>query len=345
MSWSDKGGRGHFFEDFAIGETHDLPIPRTVGAGEATAYIALTGDRTPVYAGAAGLVHPWVVFHTVFGQTVRHVSLNAVANLGYADLRWTGPVHVGDTLRARITVIGLKENSSKRSGIVYLTTSGLNQHGAEVLRYTRWVMVKKRSDAPTPYLASPAVPELPSVVAPTSLHVPRPLVPTQQESGGAHRFADYSVGERIAHDDGMTLNESDHMSFTRLFQNSAKIHFDAMATSGRPLIYGGVVISIGYALAFNGFENRVGVRAVNAGTHANPSHAGDTLYAYTEVLDAAALGGELGALRLRLVVTKNLRPWEASGFSLRVPDSKRPGCTRHHPNVVLELDYWDAMAV
>ena len=57
------------------------------------------------------------------------------------------------------------------------------------------------------------------------------------------------------------------------------------------------------------------------------SHAGDTLYAFTEVLDTAELGEGVGAIRLRLVVTKNLRPWEDEGFTVMVDDFGWPAST------------------
>ena len=50
------------------------------------------------------------------------ISLNAVANLGYAEVRFGAAVHDGDTLTARSTVIGLKENSNRETGIVYVRT-------------------------------------------------------------------------------------------------------------------------------------------------------------------------------------------------------------------------------
>ncbi|MEI2828072.1 MAG: hypothetical protein V9F04_17930, partial [Dermatophilaceae bacterium] len=50
--------------------------------------------------------------HVVFGKTVPDVSLNAVANLGYAAGVFGAPVYPGDTLTTTSEVIGLKENSN-----------------------------------------------------------------------------------------------------------------------------------------------------------------------------------------------------------------------------------------
>src|SRR4029078_3839046 len=88
-----------------------------------------------------------LVFHIVFGKTVPDVSLNAVANLGYAGMQFLAPVFAGDTLSAASEVIGLKEHSNRKTGIVYVRTRGVKQDGAAVLEYVRWVMVRKRDEA------------------------------------------------------------------------------------------------------------------------------------------------------------------------------------------------------
>jgi 2-methylfumaryl-CoA hydratase len=131
------------------------------------------------------------------------------------------------------------------------------------------------------------------------------------------------------------------MSFTRLFQNSARVHFDPAAAGGSHLVYGGVVISLGYALSHNGMENRFGIRAINAGSHVQPVRAGDTLYACTDVLECHPVSPDWGAARLRMVVTRN------SPLHLDAPITVAdPGTGREHhaADVVLDLDYWDLIA-
>src|SRR5690606_18463376 len=97
---------------------------------------------------------------------------------------------------------------------------------------------------------------------------------------------------------------------------------------GKRLIYGGVSISLARALAFNGLGNAALMLAINGGRHVNPLFAGDTLYAWSEVLDKTDLG-EAGALRLRLVAAKNRA---CADF----PD-KSGG--EVDPSVVLDFDY------
>ena len=80
----------------------------------------------------------------VFGKTVPDISLNAVANLGYAEGRWLTPIFTGDMVHAVPEVIGLKENTNGKTGIVYLRTRGVSQHGDSILEYVRWAMLHKR---------------------------------------------------------------------------------------------------------------------------------------------------------------------------------------------------------
>ncbi len=336
---TSKGAIENFFEDFTVGGRFVCPTPRVLTDADRVGYIAHTGDRSPLFCDADNLVHPLIVFHTVLGQTVRQISLNAVANLGYAEVLWHTPVRTGDVIATDVEVVGLKENSNRESGIVYVRTIGRNQRSEPVLTYYRWVMVRKRSSVETPFLGNPVVPDLNATVRVDQLSGGRPLpIVDTRTTGGRFFFEDYSVGEGIEHRDGTTINSSDHMNFTRLYQNSARVHFDALTTGGRPLVYGGLVLSIGYAQAFNGLEQRLGIRAINGGTHANPVHSGDTLYSFTRVVDKHELNQTHGALRLQLLVTKNERPSEDFDPGVTDPSTKK---RRYHQSVVLDLDYWE----
>jgi 2-methylfumaryl-CoA hydratase len=348
------GGAGRYFEDFRVGQTFRHPTPRTVHGGDLSLYIALSGDRRPLHSSTEfalslgygrEVVHDLLAFHMVFGKTVGDVSKHAVANLGYADVRFLGPVYPGDTLRAQSEIIGLREASSRTAGVVWLTTRGFNQKDREILRYTRWVLIEKRD--PAAAAPTPVVPTLPGEVAARELEVPPALNlarfdDVEWATGGTRRIEDYEVGERIAHPGGVTIEEADHGLATRLYQNTAHLHLDGhrMADSrhGRRVIYGGHVISVAHALAHDGLENALGMAAWNAGTHANPTFAGDTIYASSEVLARELeIAPGLGALRLRLVALKNVDPARTS-TPRHVVDAT--GATRYHPAVVLDLDYW-----
>ncbi len=339
-----KTNPGRFFEDYAIGQVIDHAVPRTVGQGERALYHALYPARHALYssdefARGCGLpgapLDDLAAFHVVFGKTVPDVSLNAVANLGYAEGRWLAPVYPGDTLRAASEVIGLKQNSSGKTGVVYVRTRGMNQHGTTVLEYCRWVMVRKR-DAASP-APEARVPDLKPALAPSDLVLPEGLDFSGYDftlAGEPHRWGDYDIGETIDHVDGVTIEEAEHMMATRLWQNTAKVHFDAtFRPDGQRLIYGGHVISMARALSFNGLANAQMIVGLNGGAHANPCFAADTVRAWSAVLDKAETAAPgVGAIRLRLVATRDGAP-----FELRGDDGK------YLPGVLLDLDYWALM--
>ena len=344
-----KTDPGRFFEDFRVGETLAHATPRTVSEADAALYLALTGTRFAVnsadtFAQAIGYrrapLDDFLAFHIVFGKTVPDVSINAVANLGYAQGIFGVPLYPGDTVTARSEVIGLRENSNRQTGTVYVRSHGANQRGETVVDYVRWVMVRKR-DAASPAPPS-VVPTLADAVAPDALNMPEGLTLARYDralAGARHGWGDYARGERIDHVDGTTIEEAEHAMATRLYQNTAKVHFNRHSESkgrfGRRLIYGGHVISLARALSFNGLGNAFRVAALNGGRHVAPCFAGDTLYAWSEVLDKAELAGrrDVGALRLRLVAAKD-QP--CADF----PDQSGGA---YHAAVVLDLDYWALM--
>jgi 2-methylfumaryl-CoA hydratase len=344
---SEKSTRGNFFEDFRVGREFHHATPRTVTEADNTLNIGLFGSRFALhssdeFARAVGLprapLDDLMVFHIVIGKTVADISANAVANLGYAAFRWGAAVYPGDTLSVRSTVLGLRENSNRESGVVWVRTIGSNQKGEMVLDYVRWVMVRKRDAAAA---VQPAVvPHTPEQVSPNDLIVPDGLDLARYDFGAAgskHVFEDYSVGERIDHVSGYTLEDADHMFSTRLTQNTARVHFEAFTAKatrfGRRLAYGGHIISLARSLSFNGLANGFRMAAVNAGSHVGPSFGGDTIYAWSQVVEKVPLPmrEDIGALRVRTIAAKDCtcETWPGKGA-----DGK------YHPAVVLDLDYW-----
>ncbi len=340
-----KTNPGRFFEDYSVGQVLPHAVPRTVTEGERALYHALYPARHALYssdefARACGLqespIDDLAAFHVVFGKTVPDISLNAVANLGYAEGRWLLPVHAGDTLRSVSEVIGVKQNSNGKTGVVWVRTRGLNQLDEVVMEYVRWVMVRKANpDAPAP---ETVVPELKKVLEPSDLVIPEGLDFSNYDftlAGEPHRWGDYEIGETIDHVDGVTVEEAEHMLATRLWQNTAKVHFDLTFRPEGRLIYGGHVISMARALSFNGLANAQMIVGLNGGAHANPCFAGDTIKAWSEVLDKAETDVPgVGAIRLRLVAIKGGAP-----FELRGEDGK------YTSDVLLDLDYWALMPI
>lgn len=339
-----KTNAGFFFEDYRVGQVLNHATPRTLHDGDVAMYQALYGPRFALQSSqavanatlGAPVMDDLITFHAVFGKTVPDISLNAIANLGYAEGRFLARARSGDTIHSTSEVIGLKQNSNGKTGIVWVRTRGFANGNVPVLEYVRWVMVRKRDvSAPAP---DAHVPDLAKSVAPEALYVPETLDWSAYDfdaSGEPHRHGDYTVGEIIDHVDGVTLTDPEHMMATRLWQNTAKVHFDVTARpDGRRLIYGGHIISMARALSFNGLANAQLLAGINAGAHANPAMAGDTVYAWSEVLDTAPTPNpHVGALRLRLVATKG------KAGDLKDANGK------YLPEVLLDLDYWALMPV
>lgn len=334
-----KSTTGRFFEDFELEQRINHASPRTITEGDVALYHALTGNRFTLQTSNqfarhvgyhAAPVDDLFVFNAVFGLSVADVSINAVANLGYAGCDFLAQLYVGETIRARSTVIGLRETSDGENGIVYVRTEGLDHRDVPVLRFVRWVLVPKRD--PKSGKSKPAtVPELPDAVRPIT--VPRHRLNRDWDdasAGSPYRWDDYALGEKIDHIDGVTIEEADHMTATRLFRNAARVHFDAHAMKktpfGRRLVYGGHVIATARALSFNGLANACIVSAINGGRHTAPVFGGDTIFAWSEVIEKIALEkrDDIGALRLRTRATKNH------------PCHDHPA---EGPEVVLDLDY------
>jgi 2-methylfumaryl-CoA hydratase len=233
-------------------------------------------------------------------------------------------------------------DSSGEAGVVYVRTRGTNQKGQEVLSFVRWVMIPKRDRDQARGVNH--VPSLPPVVTPDRLPVPEAMNLQRYSDvawamGPGTRWDEYDVGERLDHPDAMTIEEADHVQATRLYHNTAQVHFDQVAMSsskhGRRLVYGGHVISVAMALAQNGLGTMLRIAAWNGGAHVGPTFAGDTLRVFTEIVEKAEIPGrrDVGALRLRLNAVKNVPGPEVPAVGSLLSGTK-------DPRIVLELDYW-----
>ena len=331
---------GYFFEDYQLGQRFLHATPRTITAGDVSLYIAFTGARQPLHCAATVAqalgyaycpVDDLLLFNIAFGKTVPDISYNAVANLGYADCRFLLPVYVGDTIRAETEIIGVKENSSGKTGVVYVRSNAFNQHGENVLTWARWVMISRRADRQPDTALTPA-PEFPAIVEKERLAL-APFLKVapnlKRDTGGARYWDDYQTREVINHPAGMTIDNSDHTLATKLYQNSARVHFDQLYMQDsrfhQRLIYGGHIISVCRALSYDGLENALTILAINSGSHTAPTFAGDTIYARSTVLDKWPLTENFGALRMQLNGFKN---WAPAANATATPE-----------HTVLALDY------
>ncbi|MGB0495493.1 MAG: MaoC family dehydratase [Kangiellaceae bacterium] len=345
-----KPSCGNFFEDFSIDQVLLHGVPRTITESDATLYIALTGSRYALYcaetiARKCGFINTpldnFLVFHIAFGKTVNDISLNAVANLGYADVQFHQASFAGDTLSVTSKVIGLKENSNGKTGIVYVHSKATNQNSQLVVEWKRWVMVKKNDiQAKT---NEEIIPSLVDQADIKNQNLPDQINFSHWQSSHSDyqkRYSDLKTGETLFHQDGMTINDSDHSLATRLYQNNARVHFNQhmvnSSANGKRLVYGGHIISICRALSYNGLGNAMWLSAINGGSHCNPSFAGDTIYCQSKILDKFDIKGrnDLGVVRIQMLGIKNNTPDKIEALY-----KESEGKKKYHSDVVLDLDY------
>jgi 2-methylfumaryl-CoA hydratase len=331
-----------YFEDYNLDETINHSVPRTITNGDVSLYLATTGSRFSLnyskdFAEKLGFkrqpLDDILVFHMVFGRTVPDLSLNAIANLGYADVRFRKPVFEGDTVSASSQIIGLKENSNGKTGTVYVKSTGTNQNGEVVLSYFRWLMMRKKKSGMIDSFQN-TVPDLPKKVESKDFEIIDSLNFNNWSSvitGSDFYFDDYNVGEEIDHLDGQTIEEAEHQLATRLYQNNARVHFNHHIEKdgrfGKRIIYGGYIISLARAISCNGLANAFKVVAIHSGKHSSPTFSGDTIYAWSKILEKEKINDKVGTLKIRTLASKN-------NSDMKFPDSKELT-----ENIVLDLVY------
>ncbi len=148
---------GRFFEDYVVGDVYQHPLGRTISEADSTWFTLLTCNtnqnhfnrdlaRTNPVSEGRIIVNSGLTVALVLGLSVIDMSQNAVANLGWTDIRLTHPVYIGDTIYAESRCAQLRESGSRPTmGIVTMFTRGLNQDGDTVVSWTRSVMVPKRA--------------------------------------------------------------------------------------------------------------------------------------------------------------------------------------------------------
>lgn len=335
-----KTFKSRFFEDYKLNETIVHSVPRTISEGDVSLYLATTGSRFALnysleFAKSLGFkkipIDDILTFHIVFGRTVPDLSLNAIANLGYAGVNFKKPVFIGDTLSSKSKIIGLKENSNGKTGTVYVESIGENQNGEEVLTYNRWLMMRKKNF--DEHLTKKVIPDLPSFVPSDEFHLPSNINYDNWDysvTGSKSFFNDYEINEEIHHLDGQTIEEAEHQLATRLYQNNARVHFNQHVERdgrfGKRIIYGGYIISLARAISCNGFANTLKIAAIHSGKHSAPTFSGDTIYSWSKILEKKKLNEELGTLKIRTLASKNCS-------DMIFPEKDLP------PNIVLDLIY------
>ena len=165
------GWTGRFYEDFELGDVYRHPFSRTVTTYDNISFTLLTQNTSPIhldhhYAAKTEFGRPLVdstlTVALVTGQSVIDVSQNALANLGWDEIRLPHPLFEGDTVYSQSEVLERRESRSRPEvGIVTVRTTGFNQDGVVVVTFRRTVLVYKRGNGPGPG-PEPALLESPS---------------------------------------------------------------------------------------------------------------------------------------------------------------------------------------
>ena len=154
------GWTGRVFEDFEVGDVYEHPLGRTLLAADNVWFTCLTMNTNPIHFDAAyaaqtefkkPLMNSCFTLALVTGQSVADLTQNAVANLGWDEVRLPHPVFEGDTIYAHSEVLETRETKSRpNAGIVRVKTTGVNQDGTAVIEFKRTFMVWKRGHVPAP---------------------------------------------------------------------------------------------------------------------------------------------------------------------------------------------------
>ncbi|WP_254768344.1 2-methylfumaryl-CoA hydratase [Salinilacihabitans rarus] len=311
--------KGNCFEDFAEGQVieHDPGLTLTKHGNEA--WMSQTLNHDPAYWRrdaaeardfAAPPIHPDYLTAATLGVTVEDLSEKGGYFLGRTDVRFpTDAVYPGTELRVESEVVTKKASSSRPNyGIVTWRTRGTNAETGEVLcSYERTNMIPRRTPLETDGgersdggTAEDAADE---ADLPAEFVVP--------EGGYFEDFAaalDAAEGRDAAvayrHERGRTQDDVTVASLPLATLNTAKQHHnvDAMADSpsGDIVTYGDVTRStaLGHARSDERTYREVGFDDERFHTFVTP---GDTVYAFTRVLDAEETGDVAGTVRFEHV--------------------------------------------
>ena len=152
------GWTGRVFEDFTVGDIYEHPLGRTVTQADNIWFSCVTMNTNPIHFDSEysshtefgrPLVNSCFTLALVTGQSVTDLTMNAVANLGWDEVKLPSPLFEGDTVYAKSEVLETRESKSRPTvGIVRVKTTGENQNGQSVIEFTRTFMVWKRGHVP-----------------------------------------------------------------------------------------------------------------------------------------------------------------------------------------------------
>jgi acyl dehydratase len=146
--------RGRYFEELTVGEVIPHAIRRTVTETDNLLFCALTHNPQPLHLDeefCKGTLYGRRIVNSIFtlglvcGVSVADLTFGTtLGNLGFAEIKFTNPVFIGDTLRAETEVLEARASKSRSdAGIVQFETRGFNQRNEIVTQVRRISLMLK----------------------------------------------------------------------------------------------------------------------------------------------------------------------------------------------------------
>ncbi|MHA7836890.1 MAG: MaoC family dehydratase [bacterium] len=297
---------GHFLEDFEPGQLFRHKGGKTITEGLFTTFTEFAMTTHPLaknarYArayGFEGLVcPPGLVMLVAFSQTVEDVSENARANLEYIDMRFGAPVYVGDTIEVETRVLGLRVSSSRPNlGIVHVQSTARKNVGepteAVVATWQRKVQVYKGDESVEVHGFETEPEEIECELWLPAFDPDSKLAELAHLSSRDSYFEDLEPGTRIEHSRGRTVTD-EHIAMTAILDNTSQVHCNQLMidlnpkqyVGGQLIVFGGIPFTLCLGLSCPDVgDNALGDLVYTTGRHTAPLHAGETVFAATEIL-------------------------------------------------------------
>ncbi len=320
---------GRFLEDFMPGRVVRHPRGITLDRGFMLDYATTFMEANPLHLNEAfARLHgfdslpatPHLLLNLTLSLGVQNNSEQAIANLGYYDVRFLRPAYAGDTLTAMTRVADRRIRGNDKPGIVTLESLALNQRHEVVVQYARKILVPRRTNAE---LASESRVQssldFPYAVSPTTTLPMGYAAPAAAElTGDGSRLDTFCPGEIIVHPHGRTITD-EHLSWSSRLMNTHPLHYDRLYSnaregkmSGEPIVYGGLVLAWLLGLTSREVsENALWDVGYHDGYHTQPTFAGETIGALSRVLQVVPVSATWGIMTVQLIGVKQITAGDA----------------------------------
>jgi acyl dehydratase len=295
---------GPHFDDLAVGDAFESAPAMTLTAGRAAVHQAILGSRLRLSldehlsrrVAGVPLADPAFVWDVSIGQSTL-VTRRVVANLFYRGLAFHRLPALGDSLRTRTEVVGLKQNASRPTGLAALRITTVDQEDRLVLDFWRCAMLPLSSPSVRTGHADDLstiggradVERLVDVLTAWDLqHLP---VPKSNSVASGNRWK-LRAGDVV----------SSAPELARLTLNLAHVHHDAFSQPTGRLVYGGHTIGLALSQVTRTLPDLITIAGWDGCDHTGPVREGDTLVSEISIEDVRQLTAHIRSVALRVQV-------------------------------------------